>query len=102
MIAFGNREKIVVGSIATIFLIAALHLFIFSGKARSYSDAKNERNQAKDRYQQLRNIPKERLDKYIEETQSYEKVFNNTIQQFKRRYNVFTSDKILKTWKIKS
>lgn len=82
-IALGNREKIVIGSIITIFIIAGLHLFIYSAKARSYTETMNQLRQAKDEYARLHNISPVKLEKYTADTQKYEEELNELIKFLK-------------------
>lgn len=82
-IALGNREKIVIGSIITIFIIAGLHLFIYSAKARSYTETMNQLREAKDQYARLHNISPVKLEKYMADTQKYEEELNELIKSLK-------------------
>ncbi|MCD6384719.1 hypothetical protein J7M23_02980 [Candidatus Sumerlaeota bacterium] len=82
-VTLGNREKIVILSIIGIFVIAGLHLFIFSPKARMYSESKSEMEKAKQSYDQLRNISPVKLDSYIKETEKYEQLFHKILRTLK-------------------
>ncbi|MCX7765662.1 MAG: hypothetical protein N2246_03020 [Candidatus Sumerlaeia bacterium] len=82
-IALGNREKIVIGSIITIFIIAGLHLFIYSAKARSYTETMNQLREAKDQYARIHNISPVKLEKYTADTKKYEDELNELIKTLK-------------------
>lgn len=82
-VSLGNREKIVILSILGIFVIAGLHLFIFSPKAREYSLSKAEMEKAKQSYDQLRNISPIKLESYTKETEEFERIFHKLIRTLK-------------------
>ncbi len=71
-----NREKVVIGIITLILAIAALHLFIFSPKARQLSDAKKNWNGALGLYNRMASAqsPSD-LKRYEGQTKEYDEQF---------------------------
>jgi hypothetical protein len=74
VLRFANREKIVVGSIFALLVIAGLHLFIFSPNSRALSDAERNYVTAENRVKTLGSVKDRKdVDKYITATAEYQR-----------------------------
>lgn len=77
----GNREKVVVGVIALILSIAALHFFIFSPKARELAEAKRKYTGALGEYNMMGSIQSPSvLKKYEDQSKEYDEQLTTLVQ----------------------
>ncbi|MBN1900729.1 hypothetical protein JW926_05310 [Candidatus Sumerlaeota bacterium] len=83
---FGNREKMVIGGILTILLIAGMHLTVFSNKAKQYEEIVREWGKSKQDYEDL--VQKAKNPKIIENFQAKNKKYQEEFKTIVKELNI--------------